>query len=183
MDEGLWIAFCERKKKASFVLVRYIYRPVNKGGGSHINPHGGLWMAPWALQGPGPGTFKSPPGPSKGLRLGPGPLSAPLGHCGPPMGPCGLGPCGPLSPCGPGPCGHPGPLWAGPMWTPWALVGPPEPLWAGPLWAHWALVGHPGPLRAEPLCSPGPHGLGPNGTSWNTCICIYVYVHIYLYKT
>ena len=135
------------------------------------------------------GKSASPDGLMVGPRalsgLGPGPLWAPFGPCGP--GPCGLGPCGPPGPlCAPlGPCG-----------PPWALVGSPGPLWAslgscGPPWsfegralegralvgwalvAPWALVGQTQTLVGRALVR------RPLWALWPTMYIPISYMHMH----
>ena len=123
-------------------------------------------MAPWALQGLGPGHLKGPPGHIKGL--GPDPCEFPW----------------PLwAPLGPVWAGR---LWVGLLWAPWARVGwplwagplqaplgPCEALWVGPFWAPRALVsplGACGPCHGRALvCFGSLCGLtpcGPTGPLW-----------------
>ena len=78
-------------------------------------------MAPWALQGSGPRTFKG----LGLLRAWARALAGPLGHCGPPWALVGQALMGPLGHCGLGPRGPAlvGPLGPhGPSWAP-ALMG------------------------------------------------------------
>ena len=82
--------------------------------------------------------------------LGPGPVALP--RCHDPLGPCGLGACGPpwalVGQAFVGPLGPCGPPWA---LVGWAFAGPPGPLWARALWAPHV-----------PLC---PHGILHDGLS------------------